>query len=142
MRDSRYFVDAVQGNSKIVFYNKKDVMELKIKTKLIGEFNLENIAAAIAFARSRNIDWETIKNAIELFNGVPGRLEFIQKIPFSIVIDYAHTPDSLEKVYKTLKNRKSKINLCLRVGRRRKRRLEAAGNGEIGSRLLRADNSD
>ncbi len=112
MRDSRYFVDAVQGNSKIVFYNKKDVMELKIKTKLIGEFNLENIAAAIAFARSRNIDWETIKNAIELFNGVPGRLEFIQKIPFSIVIDYAHTPDSLEKVYKTLKNRKSKL-ICV-----------------------------
>ncbi len=106
MRDCCYFMEAVRENGKVIFYNKKDVMELKIKTKLIGEFNLENIAAAIAFARSMNIDWETIKNAIELFNGVPGRLEFVQKIPFSVVIDYAHTPDSLEKVYKTLKSHK------------------------------------
>ena len=102
MKDIRYFTDAVRSNGKIIFYNKKDVTELKIKTKLIGEFNLENISVAIAFARSQNIDWETIKNAIESFDGVPGRLEFIQRVPFSVVIDYAHTPDSLEKVYRTL----------------------------------------
>ena len=119
-RDVQYFVDAVKGRGlpgqgNVVFYNKKDMRALKIKTKLIGEFNLENIAAAIAFARSRNIDWETIRSAIESFDGVPGRLEFVQKIPFPVIIDYAHTPDSLEKVYQTGRKtlKKSKKMICV-----------------------------
>lgn len=106
VRDKDYFLKAAEGKGKIVFFEKSDVQKMKIKTKLLGEFNLENIAAAVAFARSRNIDWETIRLAVENFDGVPGRLEFVQKIPFSVIIDYAHTPDSLEKVYKTLKNQK------------------------------------
>lgn len=101
-KDNQFFADAVRGRGRIIYYNKKDVREFKIKTRLIGDFNFENIAAAIAFARSLNIDWDTIKNAVESFSGVPGRLEFVQKVPFSVVIDYAHTPDSLEKVYYTL----------------------------------------
>ncbi len=93
-------------DGKIILFNKKDMVKVKIKTKLIGDFNLENIAAAVAFARSQNIDWDTIRQAVETFDGVPGRLEFVQKTPFSVVIDYAHTPDSLEKVYQTLKPKK------------------------------------
>lgn len=121
-RDIQCFTDAVKGRGNVVFYNKKDVRALKIKTKLIGEFNLENIAAAIAFARSRSIDWETIRSAIESFDGVPGRLEFVQKIPFPVIIDYAHTPDSLEKVYQTGRKtlKKSKKMICV---------LGAAGGG-------------
>lgn len=102
-RDNTYFAEAVKGLGGIMFYNKKDVAALRIKTKLIGEFNRENIAAAIAFARSRGIDWDTIRDAIERFDGVPGRLEFVQKIPFAVIVDYAHTPDSLEKVYLTVR---------------------------------------
>lgn len=123
-RDYEFFSGAVADSGKIVLFNKKEVAKVKIKTKLIGEFNLENIAAAMAFARSQNIDWETIRNAIEAFDGVPGRLEFVQKIPFSVIIDYAHTPDSLEKVYRTLKDQKSKVHnqklICV---------LGAAGGG-------------
>ncbi len=103
-RDYEFFSSAVTDAGKIVLFNKKEVAKVGIKTKLIGEFNLENIAAAMAFARSQNIDWETIRNAVEAFDGVPGRLEFVQKTPFSVIIDYAHTPDSLEKVYQTLKS--------------------------------------
>ncbi|MEK7478623.1 MAG: UDP-N-acetylmuramyl-tripeptide synthetase [Patescibacteria group bacterium] len=76
---------------------------MKWRIKLLGDFNLENIAAAVAFCRSQNVDWDIIKNVIENFDGVPGRLEFVQKDPFSIIIDYAHTPDSLEKVYQAVK---------------------------------------
>lgn len=103
-RDYRYFYRAVEGRGNIVFYNQKDSKKIKVKDKIFGEFNAENIAAAIAFARSQNIEWDIIKNAIEDFKGVPGRFEFIQKIPFSVIIDYAHTPDSLEKVYQTIQN--------------------------------------
>ncbi len=73
-----------------------------INSNLLGEFNKENIAAAISFAKSQNISEIVIKKAIENFQGIPGRMEFIQRKPFNIIIDYAHTPDSLEKVYKAL----------------------------------------
>lgn len=69
---------------------------------LMADFNLENAAAAVVFARSRGIHWKIIKRALDNFRGVPGRLEFVQKTPFAVVVDYAHTPDSLEKVYETL----------------------------------------
>ena len=41
---------------------------------------------------------------VESIKYIPGRMEFLQTEPFSVVVDYAHTPDSLEAVYKTLKN--------------------------------------
>jgi len=105
--DNQMFADVVNGLGRIIFYNKEDLVKMKWKIKLLGEFNLENIAAAVSFCRSQNIDWDIIKNVIENFDGVPGRLEFVQKVPFSIIIDYAHTPDSLEKVYKAVKKNNS-----------------------------------
>ncbi|MHB9019857.1 MAG: Mur ligase family protein [Minisyncoccota bacterium] len=102
-KDYEMFADAASDFGKIIFYNKKDLEKMKWRIKLLGEFNLENIAAAVSFCRSQNIDWDIIKNVIENFDGVPGRLEFVQKDPFSIIIDYAHTPDSLEKVYQAVK---------------------------------------
>ena len=68
----------------------------------MGEFNLYNISAAIAFAKSQNIGMEAIKSAIEKFSGIEGRMEEINEgQDFKIIVDYAHTPDSLEKVYET-----------------------------------------
>lgn len=75
---------------------------IEIKSKLSGLFNLYNILAAIAFCKTQNIGNETIKKAIEKFQGIEGRLEKIDEGQnFTIIIDYAHTPDSLEKVYET-----------------------------------------
>jgi len=102
--DYEMFVDAATNFGKTVIYNKKDLEEINWEIKLLGDFNLENIAAAVAFCRSQNVEWDIIKNVIENFDGVPGRLEFVQKDPFAIIIDYAHTPDSLEKVYQAVKN--------------------------------------
>lgn len=71
-----------------------------VHSPLLGEFNLYNILAAIAFAKSQSVGWITVKKALEKFSGVPGRLEFIKEgQDFKVVVDYAHTPDSLEKVY-------------------------------------------
>jgi len=69
---------------------------------LMADFNLENAAAAVAFARAQGIHWKVIKKALDQFRGVPGRMEFVQKTPFAAIVDYAHTPDSLQKVYETL----------------------------------------
>lgn len=124
VKDKEMFAEAVAESGKVIFYDKKDLKKMKWKIKLLGNFNLENIAAAVSFARSQNIDWDIIKNTIENFDGVPGRLEFIQKYPFTVIIDYAHTPDSLEKVYETVRAYKEKEN-----GRRLICVLGAAGGG-------------
>ncbi|MBI4117976.1 MAG: UDP-N-acetylmuramyl-tripeptide synthetase [Parcubacteria group bacterium] len=80
----------------------------RIQTRLRGRFNLYNILAALTFAKSQNVSTEVMKRAIESFNGIPGRMESItlpstsplrSKQDFVVVVDYAHTPDSLAKVY-------------------------------------------
>jgi len=71
-----------------------------IKSPLSGEFNVLNTLAAIKFAETQNISLEIIKRAIEKLNLIPGRVEKIDKGQnFTVVVDYAHTPDSLEKFY-------------------------------------------
>lgn len=73
---------------------------------LASDFNLENAAAAASFAETQEISWPVIRSALLVFKGVPGRLEFVQNQPFRVVIDYAHTPDSLIKVYENLHSAK------------------------------------
>ncbi len=66
-------------------------------------FNQENAGAAAAVAGSLGVPAETIHRAFEDFGGVPGRMEFVQKEPFAVVVDYAHTPDSLEAIYNAVR---------------------------------------
>ncbi len=68
-----------------------------------AQFNLEDAAAASAVAREIGVPWDTAKAALANFRGVPGRFEWVQAEPFGVVVDYAHTPDSLEAIYRTLK---------------------------------------
>lgn len=71
---------------------------------LLGEFNIYNALAAICVGLSQGIDLETIKGALEKMRGVPGRMEVVVQEPFTVIVDYAHTPDALQKVYATIKN--------------------------------------
>lgn len=72
-------------------------------SSLRGEFNFYNILAAIAVGLSERIALEKIAAAVEKFSGVPGRMERVQQNPFTVIVDYAHTPDSLRSVYATLR---------------------------------------
>jgi UDP-N-acetylmuramoyl-L-alanyl-D-glutamate--2,6-diaminopimelate ligase len=74
---------------------------------LLSEFNEENIAVAAAIAKKFGIDDATIENAILNFGGVPGRMEFVRANGYTAVVDYAHTPDSLEAAYKAVKPKPS-----------------------------------
>lgn len=76
----------------------------KIHSSLKGKFNLYNLLAAISTVISFEVPLKLISNAISNFEGVPGRFEEINEgQEFKIVIDFAHTPDSLKAVYETLK---------------------------------------
>ncbi len=85
----------------------------KIISPLSGEFNLLNILASAVLARAIYINTETIKKTVEKFSGVEGRVEKIElgkedplhsKQDFSVIVDYAHTPDSLEKIYEVFQS--------------------------------------
>ncbi len=79
----------------------------KFHSRLSGEFNLYNILAAITFARTQNIDLGTIRRALEKLSGIRGRLERVEAgQDFLVIVDYAHTADSMEKVYRVFGNKR------------------------------------
>lgn len=72
----------------------------QMKTNLPGMFNVYNILAAATFAKAYGINNETIQNAVEVLSSVRGRMEKIdEQQNFTVIVDYAHTKDSLEKAY-------------------------------------------
>jgi UDP-N-acetylmuramoyl-L-alanyl-D-glutamate--2,6-diaminopimelate ligase len=76
--------------------------ELTIKLNLPGLFNIYNALAAIAFALREGVRPEVIQQALKKVKGVPGRFELVDAgQDFSVIVDYAHTPDGLENVLKT-----------------------------------------
>jgi len=79
----------------------------KINSFLSGKFNVYNILAASEFARSQKIETKIIKRALENFSGIRGRVERIDAgQDFTVIVDYAHTPDSLEKLYEAFPDSK------------------------------------
>jgi UDP-N-acetylmuramoyl-L-alanyl-D-glutamate--2,6-diaminopimelate ligase len=73
--------------------------ELPFELKLRGRFNRANAAGAIAAARVLGIDETAIRQGVESLSGVPGRFESVEAgQPFAVIVDYAHTPDSLANV--------------------------------------------
>jgi UDP-N-acetylmuramoyl-L-alanyl-D-glutamate--2,6-diaminopimelate ligase len=71
----------------------------KVDLKLRGLFNVENALGALAAGRLLGFDDETIGRGIEALEVVPGRFEPVEAgQPFRVIVDFAHTPDSLERV--------------------------------------------
>lgn len=106
---SSYFVEAVSGRGQIFYFSREEFTVAKLRNRrdaigdwLGNDFNLENAAAAARFAEAQGISWDTIKAALRGFSGLAGRMDVVQRAPFEVIVDYAHTPDSLESVYKTL----------------------------------------
>lgn len=75
----------------------------KFESSLIGEFNVSNLLCAITSALSFYLPLEDIRKAVKSAEKVPGRLEVLAEKPV-VIVDYAHTPDALEKVYTNSKN--------------------------------------
>ncbi|TFB23301.1 UDP-N-acetylmuramoyl-L-alanyl-D-glutamate--2,6-diaminopimelate ligase [Filobacillus milosensis] len=82
-----------------------------IKSNMAGKFNVYNMLAAIAVAYHYRIPIEVVKKSLQLSKGVPGRLEYVDVgQTFPVIVDYAHTPDSLENVLESLNEiKKGKI---------------------------------
>ena len=72
---------------------------IAIETSLRGRFNVENVLGAVAASILLGIDDDEIAAGVAAAPGVPGRFEAIDAgQPFTVIVDYAHTPDSLDIV--------------------------------------------
>jgi UDP-N-acetylmuramoyl-L-alanyl-D-glutamate--2,6-diaminopimelate ligase len=75
-----------------------------VHLQLPGAFNVHNALAALALAEVERVDLDAAARALGAVSGVPGRMERIDAgQPFGIVVDYAHTADSLAKMLRTLR---------------------------------------
>ncbi|WP_282033513.1 UDP-N-acetylmuramoyl-L-alanyl-D-glutamate--2,6-diaminopimelate ligase [Metabacillus indicus] len=75
-----------------------------IKMKLIGKFSIYNALAAASACLASGVSLEIVAGTLAEIEGVRGRFEVVDGgQDFSVIVDYAHTPDSLENVLKTVK---------------------------------------
>ena len=87
---------------------------LELETRLRGRFNVENVLGAVAAARLLGIEDEAIARGVKELRGVPGRFEAVDEgQPFAVLVDYAHTPDSLENVLRTARGLAQHRLICV-----------------------------
>lgn len=79
-----------------------EVDDVFLKLNLLGVFNIHNALAAICVGISLGASLETCKKALEEIKGISGRMEQVISEPFKVLVDYAFTPNALEKVYQTV----------------------------------------
>ena len=118
-KESQKFLDCVADEKvRKIKYSARDAESYQIKDKgidftfqgkearspLSGLFNLYNILAAATAAKSQGMSDEIIIRAVGKFSDIPGRVQKIEAgQDFTVVVDYAHTTDSLEKLYKVFR---------------------------------------
>ncbi|MEN9341929.1 MAG: hypothetical protein RIQ54_185 [Candidatus Parcubacteria bacterium] len=84
------------------YFDRKTVQSVGEKNPyFVGDFSRDNAALAEAIASRYGVARDVIEEALGRFKGVEGRFEKIKEYPFTVIIDYAHTPDSLEALYST-----------------------------------------
>lgn len=109
--------EALDGIAYSVRYRNES---FKVRSSLIGRFQVYNSLAAISAALLDGIALPTVLQAIAEFRGVKGRLEILYHGIFTLVLDYAHTPDALASVLKVLRaqqrSSQAKGRLCVLFG--------------------------
>lgn len=89
-KGTSFHVDSFQGSTDMTL-------------RMVGKFNVYNALAAIAAGLLEGIPLAEIKTSLEAVKGVEGRVEAVDEgQSFAVIVDYAHTPDGLENVLKTV----------------------------------------
>ena len=114
---------------------------LELESPLPGVFNVENVLAAVAVARSLDVPGARIEQALPEFGRVPGRFEPVNEgQEFGVLVDYAHTPDSLENVLRAAREvTRGRLHVVFGAGGDRdrgKRPLMGAAARRLADRVL------
>ncbi len=95
--------NSINGIEMDIKFKNKAVFH--IKSKLCGYFNVYNIIASVGACLKIGINVSDIQAGIDMMTGVSGRFEKVDlKNNVNVIVDYAHTPDGLEKVLSTAKS--------------------------------------
>ncbi len=85
-----------------------------VKARMPGLFNVSNLTAAIAVCLKAGLPVDDIISAVENYNGVKGRCEIIPTgRDFTVICDYAHTPDAIENILRSVKEYTEGRLICL-----------------------------
>lgn len=103
--DSDFFADNIRlgkAECQYTLYNLANAYNVKID--IPGEFTVYNSLAAISCCASLGIDIEECIKALAETGGVPGRAEVLKtNTPYTIIIDYAHSPDAIENILSSVR---------------------------------------
>jgi UDP-N-acetylmuramoyl-L-alanyl-D-glutamate--2,6-diaminopimelate ligase len=89
------------GTAFTLSYQRQSI---RIKTPLLGRFNVANHLAAAGLCLAAGLDLKTVVRGLSALDAIPGRLEKVKsKAPFTVLVDFAHTDDALDNVLSTLK---------------------------------------
>lgn len=128
-------------------YSSGDIKELKIRTQIPGIFNVYNSLAAVAVGLKVGLTGKQIEQGIAALTAVEGRMTRIREgQDFEVIVDYAHAPDALEKVFRSVKPvqraeaaRGRKASRQLGPGRRIIAVHGGAGRRDSSTRALRGE---
>jgi UDP-N-acetylmuramoyl-L-alanyl-D-glutamate--2,6-diaminopimelate ligase len=120
--------------SRFTLHSPDGVAELR--SPLRGRFNVSNVIAAFAAARALGVPFDIAVDAVERAGQVPGRFETVDEGQrFAVLVDYAHTPDSLENVLSSARGlTQDKLHVVFGCGGDRDRGKRPL-MGEIAARL-------
>lgn len=113
LKDNNNITFGLNGNYKIddlKFTNKYSMLDYsyqnknyQVKTNLIGEYNIYNLLTAIIICHELGLDLNKINSVLDNLNMPSGRMERIDYNNNLIIVDYAHTPDAISNIIKTIK---------------------------------------
>ena len=123
-----------RGCEFVLRYHREFSAEIGLK--LAGIFNVYNSMMAAALCHSVGISMEAIKTGLESVRSVPGRIELLDTdTPYRVILDYAHSPDSLENILKAVRGTAQKRMIALFGCGGDRDREKRPVMGEIGGRL-------
>ncbi len=103
--DANYIAKSINLQPKFAEYKVLTDKIDHVKVNIPGIFSVYNSLCAFAVADTLLIDRNTLLQALYDFKGVKGRVEVLENTgDFTVIIDYAHTPDGLKSILKTFKN--------------------------------------
>ncbi len=120
-RDDSYAEEFLDAPIESVTYGWKDAQPsnsnergslitfrgLTIHTPLIGDFNIMNALATLTYAEKAGLSMKAVVHSLEDATRIKGRVELVPSpLTFSVYVDYAHTADSLEKLYAAFKTKR------------------------------------
>jgi len=125
-------IDVVTAPSGVSYRAKAGNDEYDIHCNLPGTFNIYNSLAAVCVGRAVGLSKEQVERGIAALEGVEGRMTRLDEgQDFDVIVDFAHTPDSFEKLFKDLKPVVKGKLICMFGSAGRRDEAKRAVQGEL-----------